>query len=81
MSLAESAGFHFGTLGGGVFFEGENKMGARYFKVKYDFLTIEARNKCNTSFTCDFDRNISAYCIMFMTQGHLQGQKVTFKVK
>ena len=25
------------------------------FKVKYDFSTNEARNKCNTSFSCDFD--------------------------
>ena len=28
------------------------------FKVKYDFSTIEARNKCNTSFSCDFDWGI-----------------------
>ena len=25
------------------------------FKVKYAFSTNEARNKCNTSFSCDFD--------------------------
>ena len=25
------------------------------FKVKYDFSTNEARNKCNTSILCDFD--------------------------
>ena len=37
------------------FFKGKNKMAARYFKVKYDFLTNEARNKCNTSFSCNFD--------------------------
>ena len=37
------------------FFKGKNKMAAKYFKVKYDFLTNEARNKCNTSFSCDFD--------------------------
>ena len=30
-------------------------MAARYVKVKYDFSTNEARNKCNTSFLCDFD--------------------------
>ena len=36
----------------------KNKMVARYFKVKYDFSTNEARNKCNTSFSCDFDRAI-----------------------
>ena len=36
----------------------KNKIVARYFKVKYDFSTIEARNKCNTSFSCDFDRAI-----------------------
>ena len=33
----------------------ENKMAARYFKVKYDFSTIEASNKSNTSFLCDYD--------------------------
>ena len=26
-----------------------------YFKVKYDFSTNEARNKCNTLFLCDFE--------------------------
>ena len=36
----------------------KNKMVARYFKVNYDFLTNEARNKCNTLFSCDFDRAI-----------------------
>ena len=25
------------------------------FKVKYDFSTNEARNKCDTSFLCDID--------------------------
>ena len=37
------------------FFKGKNKMAAKYFKVKYDFSTKEARSKCNTSFSCDFD--------------------------
>ena len=37
------------------FFKGKKKMAAKYFKVKYDFSTNEARNKCNTSFLCDFD--------------------------
>ena len=36
----------------------ENKMAARYFKVKYDCSTIEARNKCNTALPCDFDQTI-----------------------
>ena len=58
------------------FFKGKNKMAAKYFKVKYDFLTNEARNKCNTSFS---GQSIS--CIILMTQGHLQGQKDNFKVK
>ena len=30
-------------------------MAAKNFKGKYDFLTNEASNKCNTSFLCDFD--------------------------
>ena len=38
-----------------VILEVQNKMATRYFKVKYDFSTNEARNKCNTSFSCDFD--------------------------
>ena len=50
----ESAECHFGTLGRN-FFYGKNKMAARYFKVKYHFLTKQAKNKCNTSFPCDFD--------------------------
>ena len=50
----ESARCHFGTLGRN-FFRGKNKMAAKYFKVKYDFSTNEARNKCNNSFSCDFD--------------------------
>ena len=33
----------------------KNKMTIGYFKVKYDFSTNEAINKCNTSFSCDFD--------------------------
>ena len=36
----------------------KNKMAARYLKVNYDCSTNEARNKCNTSFSCDFDRAI-----------------------
>ena len=57
------------------FFKGKNKMAAKYFKVKYDFSTNEARNKCNTLFSCDIS------CIILMTRGHLQGQKDNFKVK
>ena len=33
----------------------KNKMAARYFKVKYDFQTYKARNKCNTSCSYNFD--------------------------
>ena len=36
----------------------ENKMAARYFNVKYDCSTNEAKNKCNTALSCDFDRTI-----------------------
>ena len=36
----------------------KNKMAARYFKVKYDCSTNEARNKCNTALSCDFDQAI-----------------------
>ena len=38
-----------------VIFKVENKMAAIYFKVKYDCSTNEARNKCNTSFSCDLE--------------------------
>ena len=52
------------------------------FKVKYDFSTNEARNKCNTSILCDFDTHLlSIFEINLIIQGHLQGQKVNFKVK
>ena len=38
---------------GGIF-KGKNKMPARYFKVKYDFSTNEAMNRC-IHFHGDFD--------------------------
>ena len=55
----------------------KNKMVARYFKVKYDFSTNEARNKCNTSFHVIFTGQFIS-CIICMIQGHLQGQKVKY---
>ena len=67
--------------GSGDFFKGKNKMATRYFKVKYNFLTNQARNKCNTSFSCEFDWAIHFLFFFFMTLGHLQGQQVNFKVK
>ena len=39
----------------------KDKMAVRYFKVKYDFSTNEARNMCNTLFSCDFDWEIHFY--------------------
>ena len=36
----------------GIFLHSRSKVN---FKVKYDFSTNEARNKCNTSIPCDFD--------------------------
>ena len=36
----------------------KNKMATKYFNIKYDFSINEARNKCNTSFSCAFDRAI-----------------------
>ena len=37
-------------------------MAARYFKDKYDFSANKARNKCNTSLSCDFSRVIYVLC-------------------
>ena len=42
-----------------VISKGENKMAARYFKVKYDCSKNKARNTCNTWLSCDFDRAIN----------------------
>ena len=42
----------------------KNKMVARYFKVKYDFSTNEVTNKCNTSFSCDFD--LAIHCLYYL---------------
>ena len=56
------------------FFKGKNKMAAKYFKVKYDFSTNEARNKSNTSFSCDFD-----WAIHFLY--YFLWLEVIFKVK
>ena len=50
----------------------KNKMVARYFKVKYDFSTNEARNKCNTSFSCDFDRAI--HFLYYLHDSRSKGQ-------
>ena len=36
----------------------KNKIDARYPQVNYDCSTNESRNKCDTSFSCDFDRAI-----------------------
>ena len=55
-------------------------MVAKNFKVKYDFSTNKARNKCNTSFSCDFDWAIH-FLYYFEDSGHLQDQKDNFKVK
>ena len=50
----ESAGCHFSILGRN-FSRAKTKWPPNISKVKYDFSTKEARNKCNTSFSCDFD--------------------------
>ena len=55
-------------------------MAARYFKVKYDFSTNEARNKCNTSFYV-ISTGQSISCIILKIQGHHQSQKLNFKIK
>ena len=48
------------------------------FKVKYDFSRNEARNKCNTSFSCDsrnpFLKLFWLIMIIFKVQGQFQGQ-------
>ena len=54
-------------------------MSAKYFKVKYDFSTNEASNNIPHFHVILTGQSIS--CIILMTQGHLQGQKVNFKVK
>ena len=43
------------------------------------FLTKEAKNKCNTSFSRDFDWAIH-FLIILNNQSHLQGQNVNLKV-
>ena len=53
-------------------------MAARYFKVKYDISTNEASVIPHFHVTLT-GQSIS--CIMFMTPGHIQGQKVNFKIK
>ena len=55
-------------------------MAAKYFKVKYDFLTNEASNKLIPHFHVIFTGQYIS-CIILMIQGHLQGQKVNFNVK
>ena len=60
-------------------FQGQ-KMTARYFKVKYDFSTNEARDKCNTSFSCNFDWAI--HLLYYFDDSRSSSRwKVNFKVK
>ena len=66
---------------------GVNSRSKLNFKVKYDFSTNKGRNKCNTSFLCNFDCKIHfwyQFCDLesfLKTEGQFQGQKVNFKVK
>ena len=55
-------------------------MASRYFKVKYDFSTNEAETSVIPHFHVILTGQ-SISCIIFMTQGILEGQKVNFKVK
>ena len=71
----KSAGCHFGTFGRS-FFKGKNKMAARYFKIKYVFSTNEARNKFNTSFSCDFDWAIHVLYYVYESSLFLRSQSL-----
>ena len=55
-------------------------MAARYVKLKYDFLTMKPGTSVIPHFHVILTGQ-SISCNIFMTQGHLQGQKVNFKVK
>ena len=61
-------------------FKIKNKMAARYFKVKYDFSTNEARNKCNTSFLCDFDWAIHFLYYFHDSRSSSRSKKSNLKV-
>ena len=50
----KSAGCHFGTLGRN-FLRAKTKWPPDISRSNMLFSTNEARNKCNTSFSCDFD--------------------------
>ena len=66
------------------FFKGKNKMAAKYLKGKYNCSTNEARNKCNTSFSCDFDCDIHFLYYLddsrssSMSKSQFQGQNTIF---
>ena len=49
-------------------------MATIYFKVKYDFLTNEARNKCNTSFSCDSDWAIHSLHYFYDSRSSLRSK-------
>ena len=53
----KSAGCHFRTLGRN-FLRAKTKWPPDISRSNMFFSTNEARNKCNTSFSCDFDRAI-----------------------
>ena len=66
------------ALLGGIF-QGQNKNGRQKFQGnKYDFSTNEARNKCNTSFSFDFDWAIH-FLYYFYDTGSFSRSKCQFQ--
>ena len=56
----------------GIFLHSRSKVN---FKVKYDFSTNEARNKCNTLILCDFDWAIHFYPSAIKAVGYSDHQR------
>ena len=62
------------------FFKGENKMAAKYVRANMIFQQMKSGTSVIPHFHVILTGQ-SISCIIFMTQGHLEGQKVNFKVK
>ena len=60
----KSAGCHFGTLGRN-FLGAKTKWPPNISRSNMFFSTNESRNKCNTSFSCDFDWAIHFLCYFY----------------
>ena len=79
MPHQKSAVYHFGTIGRN-FLRGKTKWSPYISRSSMIFQQIKPGTSVIRHFHVILTRQ-SMFCIIFMTQDHLQGKKVNFKVK